>query len=98
MSDGPIPLSVPSLTGNESKYLKECIDTNWVSSVGPMGGEFEHRFADAVGVRDEVACAGGTAAVHVAMRLLGVASGDDVLVSTLTFAGSVNPILYERAV
>jgi aminotransferase in exopolysaccharide biosynthesis len=94
--DGQIPLSVPSLGGNELKYLKDCLDTNWVSSVGPMVDQFEQRFADAVGVKHAVACSSGTAALHIAMRLVGVADGDEVVVSTLTFAGSLNPILYER--
>jgi aminotransferase in exopolysaccharide biosynthesis len=95
-SDTYIPLSVPWLGGNEWKYLKECLDTNWVSSVGPMVGQFEQRFADAVGAKHAVACSSGTAALHIAMRLVDVTAGDDVLVPTFTFVGSVNPILYEK--
>ncbi len=93
-----IPLSAPTLRGREWEYLKECLDTNWVSSVGPFVDRFEREFAEAVGAPYAVACASGTAALHVAMRLAGVGPGDEVFVSSLTFVGSLNPILYEQAV
>lgn len=93
-----IPLSAPSFHGNEWEYVKECLDTGWVSSVGPIVGQFERRFAESVGARHAVACSSGTAALHVAMRLVGVAVRDEVFVSTLTFAASANAILYERAI
>jgi len=96
MSDA-IPLSVPNMAGNARRYLDECIETNFVSSVGPFVERFEREFAAAVGGRFAVACASGTAALHVALRLLGVDRGDEVFVSTLTFIASANPILYERA-
>jgi dTDP-4-amino-4,6-dideoxygalactose transaminase len=96
--DGFIPLSVPSLGGNEWNYVRDCLDTNWVSSGGPMVGQFEQRFADATGAKHAVACSSGTAALHVAMRLMGVAAGEEVFLPTFTFAGSVNPILYEQGV
>jgi len=92
-----IPLAVPTLEGNEAAYLQECIDTNFVSSVGPFVDRFEQAFAAYVGVEFAIACASGTAAIHIAMRLLGVSAGDDVLVPTLTFIASANPIVYERA-
>jgi dTDP-4-amino-4,6-dideoxygalactose transaminase len=92
-----IPLSVPHLGGNESRYLEECVRTNYVSSVGPFVDRFEREFAAFVRAPHAVACVNGTAALHLAMRLLGAGPGDEVFVSTLTFAASVNAILYERA-
>jgi dTDP-4-amino-4,6-dideoxygalactose transaminase len=98
MSEHRIPLAVPFLTGNEKAYLLECLDTNFVSSVGPFVRRFEEEFAKQVGSRFAVACASGTAALHVAMRLVGVEPGDEVFVSSLTFIASANPIVYERGV
>jgi aminotransferase in exopolysaccharide biosynthesis len=91
-----IALSEPHLAGNEQRYLNECITTNFVSSVGPFVDRFEREFAAYVGAKYAVACASGTAALHVAMRLIGVQPGDEVLVPSLTFVASVNPITYER--
>lgn len=92
-----IPLCVPHLFGNEKRYLDECIETNFVSSVGPFVGRFEEEFAKAVGAKHAVACVNGTAALHLAMRVLGIGPGDEVFVPTFTFVASVNPIVYERA-
>ena len=92
-----IPLSEPLLTGNVQRYLDECVTTNFVSSVGPFVERFEREFAAFVGARFAVACSSGTAALHVALRLLDLQPGDEVLVPTLTFIASVNPIAYERA-
>jgi len=97
-SEPRIPLAEPSIGGNAAAYLAECLATNFVSSVGPFVGRFEREFADAIGVRHAVACASGTAAIHLALRVLDVGPGDEVLVPTLTFVASVNPISYERAV
>ncbi|MCH8046063.1 MAG: LegC family aminotransferase [Planctomycetes bacterium] len=98
MSDQPfVPLCVPSLSGNESRYLQQGLDSTFVSSVGPFVDQFEQQFAQFVGSRHAVACSSGTAALHVAMRLLDVGPGDEVLVPTLTFIASANPIAYERA-
>ncbi len=91
-----IPLAVPVIRGRAQAYLDECLRTNFVSSVGPFVERFEREFAAYVGARHAVACASGTAAIHVAMRLLDVGPGDEVLVPTLTFIASANPILYER--
>lgn len=93
-----IPLSVPRLTGNLRRYLDECIETNYVSSVGPFVTRFETAFAEFVGSRYAVACVSGTAALHLAVRLLNVQPDDTVFVSTLTFVASVNAILYERGI
>ena len=91
-SDDRIPLSIPSIGGNAAAYLQACLDTNFVSSVGPFVERFEREFAAAVGSRYAVACASGTAAVHLALLVLDVGPGADVLVSDLTFVASVNPI------
>jgi aminotransferase in exopolysaccharide biosynthesis len=92
-----IPLAVPHLAGNEKRYLDECIETNFVSSVGPFVGRFEEEFAKFVGTKHAVACVNGTAALHLAMRVLEIGPGDEVFVPTFTFIASVNPIAYEKA-
>ena len=91
-----IPLSVPQLGGNERAYVDECFRTNFVSSVGPFVDRFETEFAAFVGARHAVACTSGTAALHLAFRLLGIGPGDEVLVPSFSFVASVNPVLYER--
>jgi len=92
-----IALAEPTIGGNAARYLQECIDTNFVSSVGPFVERFETEFAAAVGSRYAVACASGTAAIHLALRALGVGPGDEVLVPTLTFVASANPVVYVGA-
>jgi dTDP-4-amino-4,6-dideoxygalactose transaminase len=92
-----IPLSEPNLAGNARTYVDDCFTTNFVSSVGPFVERFEKEFAAYVGSRFAVACATGTAAIHVGLRLLDVYQGDDVLIPSLTFIASSNPVLYERA-
>ena len=89
-----IPLSVPSIQGNEWKYVKECLDKEWVSSAGSYVDEFEMRIAEFSGARYAIACVNGTAALHVALKLAGVRSGDAVIVPTLTFIAPVNTIRY----
>jgi len=93
----PIPLSVPEIHGNEWRYIKECLDTNWVSSVGPFVERFESEIAARAGTRFAVATVNGTAALHVALLLAGVKAEDEVLVSTLTFIAPVNAIRYVGA-
>src|SRR6202167_138990 len=92
-----IPLSVPVIQGNEWRYMKECLDTNWVSSVGPFVDRFEEAIATQVGTRFAVATVNGTAALHVALLLAGVKPEDEVVVSTLTFIAPVNAIRYVGA-
>lgn len=89
-----LPLSVPVLAGNEWKYLKECLDTGWVSSVGPFVDRFEREIAAATGSPHAVAMMNGTAALHLALQLIGVGPGDEVLVPTLTFIAPVNAVRY----
>lgn len=92
-----IPLSVPSIGARERELVLEAVDSGFVSSVGPFVGRFEREFAAAVGSRHAVACASGTAAIHVALVVLGVGTGDLVAVSDFTFVGSSNPVRYQAA-
>lgn len=92
-----IPLSVPEISGEEWAYVKKCLDTNFVSSVGPFVGEFERSFAEFTGSPHAVACASGTAAIHLALRMAGVGPDDEVLVSGFTFVATINPIIYQGA-
>ena len=92
-----IPLAEPSIGGNAARYLAECLETNFVSSVGPFVKRFEAEFAASVGSRHAVACASGTAAIHLALRVLDIGPGDEVFVPTLTFVASANPVAYVGA-
>jgi len=94
---GMIPLSVPLFGGNEWKYLKECLDSGWVSSAGPFVDRFEREVADYVGAGHAVAIVNGTAALHTSLLVAGVKPDDEVLVSTLTFIAPVNTIRYAGA-
>lgn len=94
---GDIPLCVPSLGPDEERLLVECVRSTFVSSVGPFVDRFEREFAAAVGSPHAVACASGTAAIHLALRTLGVGPGDRVLVNDCTFIASANPALYQGA-
>jgi len=92
-----IPLSVPSLKGNELKYVKECVDKEWVSSAGEYVELFEKKIAEYTGSKYAVACVNGTSAIQVSLRTVGVTPGDEVIVPTLTFIASVNAITYLNA-
>jgi perosamine synthetase len=92
-----IPLIVPEIRGNEWKYIKECLDTNWVSSVGTYVDRFEKMMAERAGTKYAIATVNGTAALHVALLLAGVQADDEVLVSSLTFIAPVNAIRYVGA-
>lgn len=94
---GVIPLSVPEIRGNEWKYIKECLDTNWVSSAGSYVDRFESNLAAYVGAHHAVATCSGTAALHLALLVAGVQPDDEVLVSTLTFIAPANTIRYVGA-
>jgi perosamine synthetase len=96
MSTGsePVPLSVPELRGNEWKYVKECLDSGWVSSAGSFVDRFERELAGRVGAGHAVATVNGTAALHVALRAVGVRPDDEVLVADLTFVAPVNAVRY----
>ena len=92
-----IPLSVPSLNGNELQYVKECIETEWVSSAGKYVDLFEKKIAEYTCSKYAIACVNGTAALQVSLRLARVEPDDEVIVSTLTFIASVNAITYNNA-
>ena len=92
-----IPLSEPELSGNEWKYIKECLDANWVSSAGSYVDLFEARFREYVGSQAAVVTMNGTAALALALQTLGVGPGDEVIVPSMTFSASVNPVLYVGA-
>ncbi len=94
---GFIPLCVPELRGNEWKYVKDCLDTGWVSSVGPFVDRFEKEFARRAETKYAIATVNGTAAIHIALLIAGVMPDDEVLVSTLTFIAPVNAIRYVGA-
>jgi perosamine synthetase len=87
-----IPNAVPYLGGNEWKYVKECLDTNWVSSAGSFVERFERETAAYVGVPHAVAVVNGSAALHLALRAAGVAPDDEVLTPTLTFIATAGAI------
>lgn len=93
-----VPLSEPVLRGNEWAYVKECLDTGWVSSVGAYVDRFEREVAAYVGAAHGVAAVNGTSAIHTALLVAGVQPGDEVIVSDLTFVAPVNAIRYCNAV
>ncbi len=89
-----IPLSVPNLKGKELEYITKAVETEWVSTGGPYVDEFEKNIAAYTGAHGAVSCQNGTAGLHVALQLCGVARGDEVVVPTLTFIAAVNPVKY----
>jgi perosamine synthetase len=90
----PIPNAVPHLAGNEWRYVKECLDTNWVSSVGPFVDRFEREVAAWAGVPHAVATVNGSAALHVALLAAGVARDDEVLLPAFTFVSTAHAVAY----
>ena len=89
-----IPLSEPAITGNEWKYIKECLDTGWVSSVGSYVNRFEKMVAEYVGCKYGIAVVNGTSALHLSLLVCDVKSGDEVIVPTLTFVATANVVRY----
>jgi perosamine synthetase len=89
-----IPLSVPNISGNEWKYVKDCLDTGWISSVGSYVNQFEQMVADFAGAKYGIAAVNGTAALHISMLLSGVKPNDYVILPNLTFVASANSIRY----
>jgi perosamine synthetase len=92
-----IPVYQPALSGNEKKYVMECLDSTWVSSKGRFIAEFEEKFAEYTGVKYATTVSNGTVALHVALVALGIGAGDEVIVPTLTYIASVNAISYTGA-
>lgn len=98
MKKEKIWLSAPHMGGEEMKFVKEAFDTNWVSPVGPNINAFEEELAAYNGIGHCAALSSGTAAIHLALIILNVKQGDEVICSTFTFSGSCNPIAYQGAV
>jgi dTDP-4-amino-4,6-dideoxygalactose transaminase len=90
-------LSPPHMCGEELRFVKEAFESNYIAPLGPMVDAFEQEFAEKVGIAHAVALSSGTAAMHLALRILGVGPGDEVIASTLTFIGSVTPIVFQGA-
>ncbi|AJD92710.1 pyridoxal phosphate-dependent aminotransferase [Jeotgalibacillus malaysiensis] len=91
-------LSPPHMTGQEEAYIEEAFRTNWIAPLGPNVDAFEKEVAQLIGVKAALAVQSGTAAIHLALELLGVGKDDIVFCSSLTFVASANPILYQGAV
>jgi dTDP-4-amino-4,6-dideoxygalactose transaminase len=91
-------LSPPHLTGDEANLVADAFASNWIAPLGPHVDAFERELAAVAGVPYAAALSSGTAALHLAMLVLGVGAGDEVLCSSLTFSASANPIVYERAI
>ena len=89
-----VPLSVPNFIGNEKKYLGECIDTTFVSSVGQFVDRFEEDIAKYTGAKKAVVCVSGTNALHMSLMLCGVERNDEVLTQALTFIATCNALCY----
>ena len=92
-----IYLSSPHMCGKEQEYIDEAFKTNWIAPLGPHVNAFEEEIANYVNVKSAVALSSGTAAIHMALISLGVNEGDTVFCSSLTFAASCNPIIYQKA-
>ncbi|MCF8097350.1 MAG: DegT/DnrJ/EryC1/StrS family aminotransferase [Desulfarculaceae bacterium] len=90
-------LSPPHLGDEELKFVHEAFESNYVAPLGPQVEAFEREFAEKMGVSHALAVSSGTAAMHLALRVLGIGPGDIVLASTLTFIGSVSPVIYQGA-
>lgn len=98
VGNGPVALHEPYFGGNEWRYVKDCLDSTFVSSVGAFVDRFEAELAAYTGAKHAIAVANGTAALHVALRLAGAEAGDEILVPALTFVATSNAIAYCRAV
>lgn len=97
VGSGPVALHEPRFNGNEWNYLKECLDSTFVSSVGKFVDRFEHDLTKFTGAKHAVAVVNGTAALHIALVLAGVKADDEVLIPSLTFIATANAIAYCNA-
>lgn len=91
-------LSSPHMSGNEMKYVQEAFDSNWVAPLGPNVNGFENELANYLNVKCVAALSSGTSAIHLALIILGVKAGDEVITSSFTFSATVNPIIYQGAI
>ena len=96
-TDDRIFLSAPHMTGNEQKYIAQAFESNWIAPMGENVNQFEAEMAAYATTNAAAALSSGTAAIHLALQLLGVGKGDRVFCSSLTFVASANPILYAGA-
>jgi perosamine synthetase len=94
IGDGPIKLHEPTFDGNESRYLQDCIDSTYLSSVGKYVDQFEIELAKFTGAKHAISVVNGTAALHLALKLAGILPGDEVLVQGFTFVATANPVTY----
>ncbi|WP_027124334.1 LegC family aminotransferase [Gelidibacter mesophilus] len=92
-----IPLSIPKIEGNESKYVQDCLTTGWISSAGSYVNQFEEMIAKYAGAKYGVACMNGTAGLHIAQILLGITADDHVIAPNITFIATLNAIKYTGA-
>ena len=92
------PVYQPSISGNEKKYVMECLDSTWISSKGKFIIQFEESFSEYLGIKYSAAVSNGTVALHAALLALGIGKGDEVIVPTFTYIASVNSIRYTDAV
>ena len=92
-----IPLHAPNFNGNEKKYLLNTIDSTYVSSVGPYVNQFEEMISSITKTKKAIAVVNGTAGIQVALRLVGVNNGDEVITQALTFVATANAITYNNA-
>src|ERR1043165_1119307 len=90
----PIPVNTPLLSGNEKKYLLECIETGWISSEGPFVSEFENRFSSYIGRNHGIAVANGSAALDIAVRAIGIKEGDEVIMPAFTIISPAQSVVY----
>ena len=89
-----IPLSVPNISGNEWKYVKDCLDTAWISSAGQYVDKFEESLRSYTGSKYAVACMNGTAGLQISLQLSGVSNDDIVIAPNLTFVATLNAVTY----
>lgn len=95
--DSPVLLSTPHMGDTEQQFVEEAFRSNWIAPLGPLVDTFEQRIAALTEMKHAAAVSSGTAAIHLALQLLGVGPGDTVFCSSLTFAASANPIVYQGA-
>ncbi len=91
------PVYKPYLSGNEKKYVNECLDSSWISSQGEYVDKFEKAFAEYIGIKHALSCSNGTTALHLALLALEIGPGDEVIVPSLTYVASANAIIYVGA-
>ena len=92
--DSLIRVAQPRLIGNETKYVLDCLESGWISSVGEYVERFEKRFAEFTGTQFAASCSNGTVALHLALLAVGVGPGDEVIVPTLTYVATANAVRY----